>query len=301
LRRADAKALTNAQNQHVTKVLEIPITPTIDDYFLLDTPEIVAQSWDTKKSDIIIGVVRDEGTYFSIYAFEKFRQEKTKISYDVFISTLRDIFKERPAFEKDAIITHYTNWKNLEDGEENHKRISQAIGDAFFVCPCRDFAQKWAGRGLNVFFYAFTQRTLKSPWANWMGVMHGDEIEYAFGKPVKSTDRPEGEVNVSLKFMELIGNFARRGNPSPNWEKYTPENQVYLDLNGTITSDHSTPELFGPKATECAFWNNYLPRLRKSFESNSCPAGSTTQSKLSAKLCGERAQPPLLRKGKFGW
>lgn len=56
------------------------------------------------------------------------------------------------------------------------------------------------------------QRTSTSLWGEWMGVMHGDEIEYVFGHPLNMTLQYNArERDLSLRIMQAYSRFALTG------------------------------------------------------------------------------------------
>ena len=63
-----------------------------------------------------------------------------------------------------------------------------------------------------IYRYNYLHRSSTSPWPSWTGSMHGDEIEYVFGVPLK---RPEFYTQEEVKFAEdvvdLWANFAKSG------------------------------------------------------------------------------------------
>ncbi|CAH0559017.1 unnamed protein product [Brassicogethes aeneus] len=105
------------------------------------------------------------------------------------------------------------------------------------------------------------QRTSTSLWGEWMGVMHGDEIEYVFGHPLNlSLQFNSRERELSLKIMQAFARFAVTGKPvtdDVNWPLYTKEQPQYFIFNAEKNGIGR-----GPRATACAFWNNFLPKLR---------------------------------------
>ena len=56
------------------------------------------------------------------------------------------------------------------------------------------------------------QRSSLNPWGKWMGVMHGEEIEYVFGKPFDaSLNFTVNERDLSQRVMNYFTTFAKTG------------------------------------------------------------------------------------------
>jgi len=56
------------------------------------------------------------------------------------------------------------------------------------------------------------QRTSTNVWGEWMGVMHGDEVEYVFGHPLnKSLTYNEKERELSYRIIKHFSQFAYTG------------------------------------------------------------------------------------------
>jgi len=197
-------------------------------------------------------------------------QHRPDLTNDKLSDILNRVFvNRRSAGEVETIVDYYTNWKNPRDGQENLQRLKDALGDAFFICPSRSFADIWSSHSL-VYQYHFTQRTSSNPWPEWTGVMHADDIQYVFGVPLREPERfTQEEQQLSILMMESLTNFAKTGVPSTRWERYTEEKPTYLDFNATILSDETSEFTLGPRADACTLWNRILPRISCSLSSQS--------------------------------
>lgn len=64
----------------------------------------------------------------------------------------------------------------------------------------------------NIFYYYNFQRTSTSLWGEWMGVMHGDEMEYVFGHPLNmSLQYHNRERDLAAHIMQSFTRFALTG------------------------------------------------------------------------------------------
>ncbi|RWS02856.1 Acetylcholinesterase-like protein, partial [Dinothrombium tinctorium] len=169
---------------------------------------------------------------------------------------------------QDAIIFEYTDWVNVEDKIKNRDAIDKAVGDFAFSCHAIEIAYRYALSGQDVYSYYFTHRSSVSPWPQWMGVLHADEINFIFGEPLDPRfGYNAAEIELSKRMMRYWANFAKTGNPNMSKDGkmtsiYWPEHSRYEREYLTLAPNNSTIGK-GPRSRQCAFWLEYLPNLIK--------------------------------------
>ncbi|CAH0725322.1 unnamed protein product, partial [Brenthis ino] len=143
--------------------------------------------------------------------------------------------------------------------------IADVVGDYFFVCPTNYFAEILADSGVDVYYYYFTHRTSTSLWGEWMGVMHGDEMEYVFGHPLNmSLQYHTRERDLAAHIMQSFTRFALTGKPhkpDEKWPLYSRSSPHYYTYTADGPSGPAGPR--GPRASACAFWNDFLNKLNE--------------------------------------
>ncbi|XP_032576532.1 acetylcholinesterase isoform X1 [Drosophila sechellia] len=264
MRSVDAKTISVQQWNSYSGILSFPSAPTIDGAFLPADPMTLMKTADLKDYDILMGNVRDEGTYFLLYDFIDYfdKDDATALPRDKYLEIMNNIFGKATQAEREAIIFQYTSWEG-NPGYQNQQQIGRAVGDHFFTCPTNEYAQALAERGASVHYYYFTHRTSTSLWGEWMGVLHGDEIEYFFGQPLNNSlqYRPV-ERELGKRMLSAVIEFAKTGNPAQDgeeWPNFSKEDPVYYIFS---TDDKIEKLARGPLAARCSFWNDYLPKVR---------------------------------------
>lgn len=265
LRRVDAANISTEQWKSYSGILGFPSAPTIDGVFLPKHPDDLLKEGDFRNTTVLIGTNQDEGTYFILYDFiEYFKRDDTgsSLERDKFIEIINTIFKSWTDLERQAIIFQYTDWNNIENSFNNQKMIGDVVGDYYFTCPTNSFAQKCAEHQMTVFYYHFTQRSSMSPWGQWMGVVHADELDYVFGHALNvSRQYTESERELSRRMMNHFVTFAKTGKPTSDdtyWPVYSRRDPDYFILNAEKRGIGR-----GPRATACAFWNELMPLLHQ--------------------------------------
>ncbi|XP_063703298.1 acetylcholinesterase [Culicoides brevitarsis] len=267
MQQVDSKTISVQQWNSYSGILGFPSAPTIDGVFMPSDPMTMLNEADLDGIDILVGSNRDEGTYFLLYDFiDYFEKEgSTALPREKFLEIINQIFSKASEPEREAIRFMYTSWEN-NDGYQNQYQIGKAVGDHFFICPTNEYSIGMAERGAKVRYYYFTHRSSTSLWGEWMGVLHGDEVEYVFGHPINdtATKHRQNERDLSRRIVKSVSNFARTGNPAldgEHWPPYTKDNPIYYIWNA---EDDIRADRYGrgPMSAECAFWNDYLPRLR---------------------------------------
>ncbi|KAM6946339.1 acetylcholinesterase-like [Aplochiton taeniatus] len=268
-----------------TSIIDYPFFPTVDRDFLPDAPEVLLQTGQFLKTDVMIGLNKDEGSYFLVYGAPGCDiTSQSLLPRRVFLEGTKLAFTGFSNATRQTAIFHYTDWTDEQNQTKNRDSLSSIVGDMHFTCPVLQFAQRYTEHGGKPYLFLFDHRSSTNPWPAWMGTMHAYEIEFVFGLPLNRTlGYSEEEVGMSEKFMKHWANFARTGDPSIGeapWPIFELDHQKYITLNSAPLKRQG---MLG--AQQCHFWNSLLPLLERVAEDPaSCLHSDGTEVQRGASL-----------------
>ena len=196
----------------------VPLAPVYDKEFM---PVHVKFLSDFKKTPLLLGVDKDEGAYFLLYAMADYfgnnmQGNPAKINSNMFTHQLEKGMVEigKQPIVIDAIKFLYT--QNILNSTDSYFDILDDIfGDYLFKCSVVELANLYSNAKLPVYLYSFEHQTRELSnmykWPKWMGVMHGYEIDYVFGVPLVTPGYTEEERSLSRKIMKMWSTFAKTG------------------------------------------------------------------------------------------
>uniref|UniRef100_A0A8D0GQK9 Carboxylic ester hydrolase n=1 Tax=Sphenodon punctatus TaxID=8508 RepID=A0A8D0GQK9_SPHPU len=191
-------------------VFRFSFVPVIDGDFFADTPEAMLSTGNFKETQILVGVVHDEGSYFLVYGAPGFSKDnESLISREEFLGGVRIGVPHANDIAAEAVVLQYTDWLDEDNPVKNREAMDDIVGDHNVICPVMHFAAHFAEHGNKVYTYLFDHRASNLIWPQWMGVPHGYEIEFVFGLPLNdSLNYTEEEKNMSRRIMHYWANFA---------------------------------------------------------------------------------------------
>lgn len=202
-------------------IVQFAFVPVVDGVLLRQSPSQLLRTGNFRKIPILLGSNENEGIFFIVYMDERFKSlAPPNITSDMYNTWMRHrMFKYYPYFPhhlndfgQEAIMFHYRDWIDPEDGLGLAMSIDRAVSDCYFVCPVNELARTYARHNMPVYYYWFSQRWSASPWPSWMGVLHADEIWFTFGHAFnRSYSFTEDERQLSRKMMTYWTNFAKTG------------------------------------------------------------------------------------------
>lgn len=214
LRNTQPYDLINNETNENFAVVEFAFTPIVDGVFLDDLPEKLLENHDFKRTRLMMGSNKDEGTYFIIYYLTNLfkNSEDVYLTREDFIKSVYEITPNMSPAERESIIYEYTDWLNPEDQISNRDAIDKIVGDYYFTCHVNRLGEVYSSVGEQVYMYYFVHRSTQNPWPKWMGVMHGDEINFIFGEPLNpALGYTNEEIALSRRMMRSWANFAKTG------------------------------------------------------------------------------------------
>uniref|UniRef100_A0A2C9JKE7 Carboxylic ester hydrolase n=1 Tax=Biomphalaria glabrata TaxID=6526 RepID=A0A2C9JKE7_BIOGL len=323
LRRKPAELFPFHELNITRGIAQFPFVPAIDGRFLRMSPAEYLREGSFKKAPVLLGSNANEGTWLLVYYEAQHFNIVTEslISRRQYDEVMSSIFQYYPQFPKElnhmareAIRFKYIDWIDPEDQVRLRGQVEKAVGDHFFTCSVVGFAKALAKAGQDVYLYRFSQRMSSHDWPKWMGVMHGDEIFFVFGLPLKYSHKfTREEKELSRKMMTFWSNFAKTGNPNRGpgeldmreWPKFRHNEQLYLNLSTDMFNSSANIWGQGVRTEYCGFLDNYIPHLVRSepsYSTNcSMTAASTSKAILTSRWCPALTISLTMISSSFSW
>ncbi|XP_070551703.1 acetylcholinesterase-like [Ptychodera flava] len=248
----------------------------------------------------MIGSLADEGRGFLIMLFP-YKANDTEVfmnktTYEAVSSLFLGSDKSSNPAVVDAVKLMYVNWEDADSEDADYvEALSQTNGDMYFVCPADLSARAHFQAGSNVYQYQMTHIPAKSLFKmKWLKATHAEDIPFVFGYHFDSAmnwTMSDDDVMMTLKIMKYWTNFAKTGNPNlsdndveltedekqTEWPLFKVPGLEYKDLSLKMETKRAL------KAKECAFWNDFIPKLMKHTDAAQTCSKETEDGQLKYK------------------
>jgi len=176
LRDLDVEVILN--NEWVDgNFMVFPWAPTVDGDFLVDTPYNMLKSGRFQRKDSLLGVNRDEGTFWILYSLPGFSKDSASLhNYTMFLNGVDQIAWDLTDFQRRRIKDLYTVHAGM-DMDANRDVLDKVCGDRSFTCPTEELTEIYSRQGVRTYFYYLTYRSSIELWPAWMGVIHGADVQ----------------------------------------------------------------------------------------------------------------------------
>lgn len=215
LRAVEPEKITSHQFKVIPDpaLISVPFPPTVDGEFLADMPNVLIQSGRFLKTELLLGLNRDEGTLFLVYGAPGFGiHNQSLINREQFLAGVSLGLTGFSDIAREAAVFQYTDWTDEQSEPKNREALGWMMGDYYISCPLLDFARRYVENGGNARLFLFNHRASFNPWPQWMGAVHGEEIPFVFGIPPNQTmGFSKEEEALSRRIMGHWSNFARSG------------------------------------------------------------------------------------------
>ncbi|GBM53520.1 Acetylcholinesterase [Araneus ventricosus] len=253
LKLSDAMTLSEAEDKITSKSIMF-FKPSYGNWFLPVSPIKSFFSGDISQLDVLMGVVKDEGSIFLNFKMpELFPMDQTP---DLSLSKVQPIFGELmsliPWQNLSSIFDFYFQGLSEKESMKIAKALSDSLGDYMFNCPMLYLAERLK----RVHMYYITYRSHSDPSAGWLGVQHFSEVPFVFGVPIIDDEHYTSEDGqFSEDILQKWVSFAKTGSPTDEkvWPLFSSSEQETFEL-----SAENSHVIANPHKEACELWRPFL-------------------------------------------
>ncbi|KAH7951011.1 carboxylesterase 5A [Rhipicephalus sanguineus] len=237
---------------------------THDSFMPLPYESMLAQSTG-HSAQVLVGNVRNEGGMLVAHEFRNLtNKELHSTNRDEIIDRLLKYLEPYhiPYLEK-IIKCYLANPEKVQQLPNFIDLASEVLGDLFYVCPMKRFANLFsdAGNRVNYFVFDYQPEAMKKLKTLHKDATQLDDVLAVFGAQLYPS-----EIVFSHTIMKQWGDFAKSGDlPSLKggrpWPPFTRDNPRYVFLSNrgqTTQNELATEEKDDYKDQSCKYWEDYL-------------------------------------------
>jgi len=228
MRRISPKRLLEAAKSLVAgdeQPRKLRFAPTLDNIIIKNQKDTLLEK---AKIPLIVGSNKDEATFFTAMT--------PPMTVNYYKSYIRRSFGEKAA----RVLTDFP----ADSNEEAKKQFIYLLTYNLFTAPVFEIANALSELRGNVYVYRFNRLSPRNRESG-IGVSHGEEIPYLFGRAT-AQDYRDADKKLSESMMDYWIQFCRTGDPNskelPQWPKYSSTVNEYLKLNDEITARNYTED-----------------------------------------------------------
>lgn len=159
------------------RFMAFPWAPTVDGDFLRDSPYEMLRRGEIQKKEALLGVNRDEGSYWIVYALQHFSKDNDSLqSQQMYLDGVDKIAWDVPDKDRQVIKAKYLKHGG-SDSAANRDSLDKVCGDRSFTCPTEELTEIFSRNEITTYFYYLTYRASVEVWPQWMGVIHGADVQ----------------------------------------------------------------------------------------------------------------------------
>ena len=190
------------------------LIPRVGEEFLPEDPTDMFRKGESKDTEVLLGVTRDEGSIFLSFkqGFENGDFYGQSFDANTFNKSSAEAVIQPLVTDKnyEKIALKYMKRVKEESRYTYLHAVSDMMGDSMITCSTMFLADFQSLKNQPVYFYVFDYRSPSSPFAEWMGVPHFEETQYVFGNPFMKSFS-ESEKELSKDVMDMWISFAKSG------------------------------------------------------------------------------------------
>ena len=158
-----------------------PWVPTVDGDVLTSSPYELLKTGSYAVKDTLLGVNSNEGSYWILYGLPAFSKDNTSLQTDQALSSGIDtIAWDLTPSERHTLLQLYQAPDDATTAQRlvhNRDALCNVCGDRSFTSATVRLADAFAQRHNATYFYHLDYRASTEVWPEWMGVIHGAEIQ----------------------------------------------------------------------------------------------------------------------------